>query len=234
MNPRLIATAVASAAAGGLVGYLVAQKKLSAEFEARLERETNAVRRLYGGVRKEFVESPEEVAEPTEAELEAVANTLKEYQGEREHVSYEKIRQTTAQKIEVEQKPERNNVFQERDERGEIYVISGDEFEENEPNYMQVTLTYYAGDGVVTDVQEMIIEDIDDILGEDWVEQFGAHNDDPNVVHVRNEKMDNDFEVVRNPSTYRESVLGEEPQLPPLPSGRERPVRPRDRISSDG
>lgn len=46
-NLRLIATAAVSLAVGGAIGYKYAEKKLVAEFEQRLDRETDQLRRMY-------------------------------------------------------------------------------------------------------------------------------------------------------------------------------------------
>src|SRR5687768_3090425 len=234
MNAQSTAALVLISSATGFiglgVGYMIAQKKLTAEFEERLERETNAVRRLYGAVKVEI----DEIAHVTDEQIEKievpepVVELITQYAGEkRTPIAYDKIVPTKVREVEPEEVPEpqQKNVFQERDNRGEVYVITPEEFEEGEPEYPTTTLTYYAIDGVVTDVHEDIIEDYDTILGAEFVKNFAEDQ----TVHVRNEDLCIDYEIIRSPSSYVKEVLGEEP-APELPSGRPRPQRASDRI----
>lgn len=203
--------------AGGIAGAKLVEKKLSAEFEERLERETNEVRSFYKAIKKPDLNPDERADEIRTEALEA----MKEYAGNGEPVAYHKIRKSSVQiKKEEEAPPKERNVFQERDERGEIYVLTGDEYEENETDYQQVTLTFYSKDGVLTDIHEDRIEDIESIIGTDALREFGQHCDDDNVVHVRNERLQLEYEIVRSPSSYAQEVLGEEPVRIERPSQR--------------
>lgn len=80
------------------------------------------------------------------------------------------------------------------------FIISPDEFGED-PNYQTVSLTLYE-DGVLTDDYDDIVEDIDDLVGEDSLTHFGEYEDDS--VFVRNESMQTDFEILRDLRTYSE------------------------------
>jgi len=142
-----------------------------------------------------------------------------------EPVAYHKIVQTTAEKQAVEEKIITRSVFEPDPDRGEIYVISVDEYTENEPGYEQVTWNYYAKDRVVTDIHEDRIEDYEKYIGTDCLEHFGSESGDENVVHVCNEIIMTLYEIVRSPGSYREEVLSEE--MPP-------PERPSQRISRGG
>src|SRR3954463_5724665 len=173
---RLIATAAAGLALGIGIGYKVAEKRLGREFEERLEKETSLLRRMY----KPDYQSPEEMVEALHGagEVEA-AEALKDYTSEggsimgtpvrtiTEPVAYHKIVQTTAEKQAVEEKIITRSVFEPDPDRGEIYVISVDEYTENEPGYEQVTWNYYAKDRVVTDIHEDRIEDYEKYIGTD-------------------------------------------------------------------
>lgn len=222
---HLIATAVASAGVGGLVGYKYAERQLVRAFEERLDQETLAMRRLYGAIKKEQV-ATEEVLDEVEAELAStppeVQVLLEEYAGEKkEPVAYHKIKPS---QVAVGEKKEKElfvrPVFQQDESRGDIHVISVEEHTENEPSYQQETLTWYAGDEVLTDTREDIIEDYSNILGIHWTEKFGEVSGDENVVHIRNNILMVDYEVVRSPGKYVVEVLGEEPSDDTRPSGR--------------
>lgn len=78
------------------------------------------------------------------------------------------------------------------------YVISPDEFASSPPGYFAQPLDYFA-DGVLADSWGVKI-DIEETIGEEALEHFGDYVDD--VVHVRNERKEIDYEVTRDPRTY--------------------------------
>lgn len=78
------------------------------------------------------------------------------------------------------------------------YVISPADFD-TEDDYEVYSLTYYA-DGVLVDEQNNPIEDVDAMVGRDSLTHFGEYEDD--AVHVRNEAMQCDFEILRDLSKY--------------------------------
>lgn len=81
------------------------------------------------------------------------------------------------------------------------YVISPDEFGEKD-GYENVTLTYYA-DGVLTDYFDNVISNIDEVVGFDSLDHFGEYEDD--AVFVRNDKMETDYEILRDLRDFNES-----------------------------
>lgn len=87
------------------------------------------------------------------------------------------------------------------------YVISPDEFG-NEFDYEEVSLTYYA-DGVLTDDQDNIIEDVDGLVGLDYLNHFGEYEDDS--VFVRNDALQTDYEILADLRNYSDicTVFGE-------------------------
>lgn len=74
----------------------------------------------------------------------------------------------------------------------EPYVIPPEEFGEKD-EYDTVSLTYYA-DGVLTDEWDEVIEDIDEVVGEDSLSHFGEYEDDS--VFVRNDALLTDYEIL--------------------------------------
>lgn len=88
------------------------------------------------------------------------------------------------------------------------YVISIDEFMENEPDYRQISISYFEGDDVLCDDRQIIITDKEGTVGVQNLDFFGelSHNDD--ILYVRNQILGCDFEVCREPGKYEEVVLG--------------------------
>lgn len=82
------------------------------------------------------------------------------------------------------------------------YVISPDEFSCSPPGYNAQPLDYFA-DGILADSWGVIL-DLDETIGEDSVEHFGEYDDD--IIYVRNERTEIDYEVTKDPRTYAEVV----------------------------
>ena len=90
---------------------------------------------------------------------------------------------------------------------GEPYVITFEQFNEEYDRYDKETMTYYAGDDTLADECEGIVDDVNDLVG-DSLSRFGENSEDPDVVYVRNDSLEIDYEIVRSPGLYSEVVLG--------------------------
>lgn len=82
------------------------------------------------------------------------------------------------------------------------YVISPEEFSSSPPGYSAQPLDYFT-DGILADGWGVKL-DIDDTIGEDALEHFGEYVDD--IVYVRNERLEIDYEVTKDPRTYYEAA----------------------------
>lgn len=83
---------------------------------------------------------------------------------------------------------------------GEIpYVISPDEFDELD-GYTPISLTYFA-DGVLADENGVIVDDVEEIVG-DGLNHFGEYDDD--AVYVRNDAKRCDYEILKDEREYTE------------------------------
>lgn len=80
----------------------------------------------------------------------------------------------------------------EEEDMDKPFIISPEEFGELD-DYEAESLTYYA-DGVLTDDWNEVIEDADEIVGEDFAEHFGEYEDDS--VFVRNPELKTDYEIL--------------------------------------
>jgi hypothetical protein len=101
------------------------------------------------------------------------------------------------------------NVFEDAKDRAENpYVISADEFLAQErDDHTYVTLTYYEGDGVLTDEQDEVIDEVMSTIG-DNLGKWGEQSKDPNAVYIRNERLATDIELIRSKGAYIKDVLG--------------------------
>jgi len=87
------------------------------------------------------------------------------------------------------------------------YVIHKDEFWSDEKNFDQHTWTFYEGDDVMIDEDDVIIYNHDQKLGE---LKFGHGSGDKDTVYIRNEKLRLEVEVLRDLGMYSIEVLGME------------------------
>lgn len=88
------------------------------------------------------------------------------------------------------------------------YVITHDEFYENEKDYEQIHLAYFQGDDTLVDERDQPVPDEDASVGNDNLTKFGYGSKDENIVFVRNEVLEADFEITRSMGKYAEEVLG--------------------------
>jgi hypothetical protein len=88
------------------------------------------------------------------------------------------------------------------------YIISEDEFMQNDPEHEQVQVTYYQGDDILSDAKDEPIPDVNGTVGEDNLTRFGHGSDNANMVFVRNEVMATDFEIERSFGNFAEEVHG--------------------------
>jgi hypothetical protein len=82
------------------------------------------------------------------------------------------------------------------------YIIAPETFMEYD-EYDHVSLTYYA-DGVLTDENDEIIEDVEELIGADSLDHFGEFEDDS--VYVRNDGRKIDYEILKDRRLYSDVI----------------------------
>ena len=92
---------------------------------------------------------------------------------------------------------------EEMDDTREPYVIMPDQFSEL-ADYDTINLTYYADGVLASDDTDEIIDNVDELIGEDSLNHFGEFEDDS--VYVRNDERKCDYEILRDNRTYAEVV----------------------------
>ena len=104
---------------------------------------------------------------------------------------------------------ENNEIKEEGEENGDDevpyingpYVITPEDFASSPPGYNCCPLDYYK-DGVLADGWGVQM-DVEETIGKEALDHFGEYVDD--VVYVRNERLELDYEVTRDPRTYKEA-----------------------------
>lgn len=82
------------------------------------------------------------------------------------------------------------------------YVIPPEDFGDKD-DYEKLSITYYA-DYVLADDEDIIIDDVEDTVGYDYLNHFGEYEDDS--VFVRNDRMKCDYEILLDKRNYTDVV----------------------------
>jgi hypothetical protein len=238
----LIATAASaiSCSVGVAVGYKIAERRLAQQFEERFRRELEASTSYYEHAAKH----PRKYATPEEAAAALIKpGTILEEKPHRmpmpkvpaERVAYHKV---AGAYLGEEEKPEgdpdddqdvlqimfpaapENNMPDQNVFTAVPHVIDQETFINNESGWEQSTLTWYVVDEVLADDSDKIVDDVEGIVGRSNLDRFGEGSSDNNIVHVRNPRLNLEFEIVRHNGSYRELVLGSDDSPPQRPSGR--------------
>ena len=195
---------VLGAAAGSLATWKLIEKK----YKDIAQEEIDSVKDTFSKMKKneypdklEDYPDFEEFDDSDDVEEEPKSEQKIDSNNKPDIVEYAKILSETGYTnyAERQDKKEKKGVEPVEDERP--YVISPDEFGEKD-GYENVTLTYYA-DGVLTDYFDNVISNVDEVVGFDSLDHFGEYEDD--VVFVRNEKMETDYEILRDLRDFNES-----------------------------
>ena len=82
------------------------------------------------------------------------------------------------------------------------YVISPEEYGTID-GYACISLTHYA-DGVLTDERDNVIQNVDDVVGDDFASHYGEYEDDS--VFIRNEGEKRDYEILRDLNSFADTI----------------------------
>ena len=167
---------------GATAGAVIAWKLLENKYEQLVQNEIQELRERFANRSTEDDSTkPEEVEEPdtTDEEYQEVLSS-------NGYIKYGEIQTPT----------EGSNVFGEQP-----YVISPESFGMKR-DYDTVSLIYYT-DGILATDSNDIVDDPDELIG-DALDSFGEYEDD--AVHVRNDIMQTDFEILASAKRYSDVV----------------------------
>ena len=85
------------------------------------------------------------------------------------------------------------------------HILHVDEYFANEKQYTQITLMYYQGDNILCDDKDVPIYNPESMVGK---LDFGHGSNDPNIVYIRNDKLQVEFEVLLDHGHFQIEVLG--------------------------
>jgi hypothetical protein len=85
------------------------------------------------------------------------------------------------------------------------YILHVDEFVANELGYDQHTMTYYVGDDILADENDVPVYNYTSIIGD---LNFGHGSKDPSLVYIRSENMRTEWEVIKHTGSFEVEVRG--------------------------
>ena len=222
---------------GFSAGYLVARKIAQNKYRNIADAEIQEAKVYYQNMysKSPMIFEPEEkepeqtgwddLATPKERRIAQAVEALEKYNpAEREAIRATGGPDLRPQPVIV------NNIFQTHTPPGEEvmaallaerdtsrpYIITKEEYYQNDPDHEQRAFTYYEGDDVLVDDQEEYnpIEDTDRVAGDDNLLRFGYGSADENTLYIRNESVDPPFDmcIVRSDGKYGEEVMGFMPE----------------------
>jgi hypothetical protein len=190
--------------AGFAAGYFVANHRLKTKYSKLAYDEIGRIREHYYAKETARQEKP----------------PLNEVRIEREEVIVERptrppvpVTEATRKNVFREYQPEDDEVWNyETEIRARTpdvpYIIHVDEFRENTPEHDQVTCTYYEVDDVLVNSRDQQMDDMDASIGLGNLGRWGYGSNDSNIVYVRNERLQLDFEIIRDRGSYTEQTSG--------------------------
>lgn len=232
----VVGAVVVGIAVGAAAGYYIANKHLKTKYELILENEIEAAKNFYAAQNKDQFPVPVPATmdeQPQDIGGQTIVGGLSD-SAERAFIDYSGgTRKTqvieTDDSITIVESTEsevvEHNIFidgnpldreqwdqgVEESKRTENfpYIISADEFFENEHGYDQSQLTYYAGDNTLVDDSDNgeLIPDYS-IIGEENLGRFGHGSNDAHLVYIRNPRKEMEFEIALSEGKYSEEVAG--------------------------
>jgi hypothetical protein len=184
--------------AGAAIGSLATWKVMQMRYEKRIQEEVDSVKETFA--RWNNRDSGEEIAEVCEETEEYSCDSDGTEQDEQDKMMDMYEYEANIQRLKyVSASNAKEEGGGEPAERAP-YVISPDMFGEN--GYECTWLTYYA-DGVVEDDHWIVVENVDDVIGDDFMNHFDEYAE--NTVFIRNESLKTDYEITKDRRTYAES-----------------------------
>lgn len=208
--------------AGAAIGSVVTWKLVKTKYEQIAQEEIDSVKEEYASLMKSMRDKLKNSTVNPDESTETDENADGDYPDdddrdlashEQEMVEYYKLISKYCNNNNEKVSEENNENNEEGGKRDEDeddlgfpyikgpYVISANDFNSSPPGYNAQSLDYFA-DGVLADGWGVIL-DIEETIGEESLEHFGDEQDD--ILYVRNERNEIDYEIARDPRTYDEA-----------------------------
>lgn len=180
---------VAGAMIGAAAAWYLTKNRYAALAQEEIDSVKTAFANRFGDHRNEPASKAIDIPEKKEENRFAAVSSLSAFgESKVENTDYSSITTGLGYSGDVIDEPEQVD---------KPYVISQNEYGEF-GDYMEISLTLYE-DGILADDDDEIIEDIEAVLGTDFMNEF-----EDDVVLIRNDARKCDYEVVRDYRGYHE------------------------------
>lgn len=88
-----------------------------------------------------------------------------------------------------------DDISEDRDDSLFPYIISPDEYGQDTDNECTVLMWY--GDDILTDTYGVNVDDITNTVGREFIDHFGENPEEPDVVYVRNDRLEMDYQILQ-------------------------------------
>lgn len=190
MQNKLVCTL--SFVAGVTAGSLITYQYLKEHYEQIAQEEIDSIKTAFAKKEKDLSGEIDIVEKRVKAEIAKEKPDIMEYTQKLQREGYVDYSGMSEKKEEVKEPM-----------KEEPYIIAPEEFGEIE-DYDKLGLTYYHGDQVLVDSDDEIIEDVENVVVEDFADHFGEYEDDS--VFVRNPDRKADFEILLDYRSYADVV----------------------------
>ena len=180
---------------GVAVGSVVTWRYVEKKYEQIAQDEIDSVKEVFSKREAEFTEN-------TEARIKA--DNAKEKPSVIEYAARLREQGYTNYSDMADEKPE--EVKEAPMTVDKPYVIAPEEFGDLD-DYETISLNYYA-DQILADDNDVIVDDVEDVVGFDSLNSFGEYEDDS--VFVRNDRLKCDYEILLDQRKYS-SVIRRKP-----------------------
>lgn len=212
MNNKFIS--IITFGVGGIIGTAIAWVIADKKYKKIADEEIKSVKETYTKMRKKDIEERLKDIEDAKERLNSVISEDDESSviSSKDKADYDKIiteNNYTSYYSAIFSGSSTNETYEiggEDMKNDRPYVIPPDEFGDY-PDYETISLTYY-NDKVLTDENNEIVDNIDELIGEDSLTHFGEYEDDS--VFVRNDSLKSDYEILLDSANYSDIMSGDQ------------------------
>lgn len=188
---------------GALIGSLATYFIVKDKFESQANEEIESVKNTY----KKLTECKQITNTLNEAKKEMASEIFgKKYEDTVEKLGYQKNYNIFSKQMpDVDAEDEEDNIVDlpsKKDIAIFPYTISPEMFVNDKKYFDKITLEYYEGNDMLVEEITGDAVDVDMAIGRDSLKMFGEFEKD--LVYVRNERLETDYEVYHYPGSYIE------------------------------
>ena len=222
---NIMIPAVAGAAIGAAVSFVVTKKVLGAKYDTLLQEEIRKTKEHYERRQEQDAALifPPQLFEGPQSAVDALIGTYSPTNDPRPTVEEILAEVKNSDKNVFDDEPSPDEYDQGNDDAYGIpdfiyadevakrspllpYVITDEEFAEGKEGHESFSLTWYAGDSVLADDKQEIVDDVHGAVGNENLLRFGHGSNDSRIVYVRNDKRRCDFEIGLHDGNFAEVV----------------------------